>query len=368
MSADRDPGRIDAAIVGGGAAGLACGIFAARRAPALTIVVLDGARKLGAKILVSGGGRCNVTNRVVTAAGDRLYSGGCLRGGTWTNSCGSTSRDGCRSRFDLQPSRRNARPSPVVGHVEGVGPPRLAHQSGCADMRKYPLLLSALVATTLVSSACDKPRAWGEWNSIIAGVSNERWSDIEDVVYSALEPRIFTIRNEKMFRVTQQDPREEDWRQLKRFRQLLVIGSVDDPWVAEALEGLDRDTFNPPELLHAENVWAKGQRVSIILLEPTGGVEEVTTLLDPLYETLDAQYRRWVVQRMFMTPPDTALADSLTAEAGFTLLVPEVYYWRRADSVYVFRNDNPDPADLIRQVTVTWHNTDLSEVGEQEMV
>jgi len=31
------------------------------------VLVLDGARKLGAKILVSGGGRCNVTNRVVTA-------------------------------------------------------------------------------------------------------------------------------------------------------------------------------------------------------------------------------------------------------------------------------------------------------------
>ena len=36
-------------------------------------MVLDGARTLGAKILVSGGGRCNVTNRVVTA---RDFHGG----------------------------------------------------------------------------------------------------------------------------------------------------------------------------------------------------------------------------------------------------------------------------------------------------
>jgi predicted flavoprotein YhiN len=57
--------QTDIAIVGGGAAGLAAGIFAARRAPGLSIVVLDGAKKLGAKILVSGGGRCNVTNAVV---------------------------------------------------------------------------------------------------------------------------------------------------------------------------------------------------------------------------------------------------------------------------------------------------------------
>src|SRR5262245_58396537 len=34
--------------------------------PTLSVAVLDGARKLGAKILVSGGGRCNVTNAVVT--------------------------------------------------------------------------------------------------------------------------------------------------------------------------------------------------------------------------------------------------------------------------------------------------------------
>ncbi len=61
------------AIVGAGAAGLATAIFAARRGVPGPIVALDGARKLGAKILVSGGGRCNVTNRVVT---ERDFRGG----------------------------------------------------------------------------------------------------------------------------------------------------------------------------------------------------------------------------------------------------------------------------------------------------
>jgi predicted Rossmann fold flavoprotein len=57
----------DVAIVGGGAAGLATAIFVARRHPTWRVVLLDGAKKLGAKILISGGGRCNVTNDVVTA-------------------------------------------------------------------------------------------------------------------------------------------------------------------------------------------------------------------------------------------------------------------------------------------------------------
>ncbi|MCC7291039.1 MAG: NAD(P)/FAD-dependent oxidoreductase [Phycisphaerales bacterium] len=59
---------IDIAIIGAGAAGLATAIFAARELPAARIVAFDGARKLGAKILVSGGGRCNVTNVRVTPA------------------------------------------------------------------------------------------------------------------------------------------------------------------------------------------------------------------------------------------------------------------------------------------------------------
>lgn len=63
--------RIDLAIVGAGAAGLMAAIHAgreaARRGPGLRLLVLDGARSLGAKILVAGGGRCNVTHDAVDA-------------------------------------------------------------------------------------------------------------------------------------------------------------------------------------------------------------------------------------------------------------------------------------------------------------
>jgi predicted Rossmann fold flavoprotein len=55
----------DVAIVGAGAAGLATAIFARRASPSLNVLLLDGAVKPGAKILVSGGGRCNVTNTLV---------------------------------------------------------------------------------------------------------------------------------------------------------------------------------------------------------------------------------------------------------------------------------------------------------------
>jgi predicted Rossmann fold flavoprotein len=60
----------DLAIVGAGAAGLTAAIFAAEAARAadrstIEIVILEAAAKVGAKILISGGGRCNITNREV---------------------------------------------------------------------------------------------------------------------------------------------------------------------------------------------------------------------------------------------------------------------------------------------------------------
>ena len=59
---------IDLVIVGAGAAGLATAIFTRRADPRRRVVLLEGAKKPGAKILVSGGARCNVTNARVTEA------------------------------------------------------------------------------------------------------------------------------------------------------------------------------------------------------------------------------------------------------------------------------------------------------------
>jgi predicted flavoprotein YhiN len=62
------PDDSDITVAGAGAAGLATAIFTRRLNPALRVTVLEGARRPGAKILVSGGGRCNVTNAVVSDA------------------------------------------------------------------------------------------------------------------------------------------------------------------------------------------------------------------------------------------------------------------------------------------------------------
>lgn len=53
-------------IIGGGAAGLMCAIAAGRRGR--RVRVLEGSNKVGKKILMSGGGRCNFTNLEVSPA------------------------------------------------------------------------------------------------------------------------------------------------------------------------------------------------------------------------------------------------------------------------------------------------------------
>jgi len=50
----------DVIVIGGGAAGLMCAMRAGQRGR--KVLLLDHAEKVGKKILISGGGRCNFTN------------------------------------------------------------------------------------------------------------------------------------------------------------------------------------------------------------------------------------------------------------------------------------------------------------------
>ncbi len=50
----------DVIVLGGGATGLMCAIEAGKRGR--RVAVLEHAERIGKKILISGGGRCNFTN------------------------------------------------------------------------------------------------------------------------------------------------------------------------------------------------------------------------------------------------------------------------------------------------------------------
>jgi predicted Rossmann fold flavoprotein len=56
----QDPKSFDVLVLGAGAAGLLCAIEAGKRGR--RVAMLEGADRIGKKILISGGGRCNFTN------------------------------------------------------------------------------------------------------------------------------------------------------------------------------------------------------------------------------------------------------------------------------------------------------------------
>jgi len=226
--------------------------------------------------------------------------------------------------------------------------------------RLAPLAALAAVGTLLLAtSACDtRGVAWGDGNSIIAAATPELWAQIEDTVYSALEPTTLTVREEKKFTVTHVFPADSVWLNLRRFKQELLIGTEGDFWVAKALAAVDEDVnISPPQVLQVDNIWARDQKVTIALLSADGDhVEEISSLLPHLAQLFDDQYRIWVRRRMYVTGPDTALADTLLTQFGFSVQLPVVYLWTREDSVFRFRNDNPDPSELIREIMVTWRS------------
>ena len=219
--------------------------------------------------------------------------------------------------------------------------------------------LATLGACVLAVGGCDKTGAYGDVNSIIVGASMELWDEVGETVTTGLEPTIFTVRDERTFKVTHQDPLASDWGILREFTQVLLIGTLEDPWVAEAMEESAiaiTEPFGVPGVTQLYDVWARGQLVTVLLLSPGGGAAEVEAHVAELRELFDGQYRTYAHTRMFVSGRDSVLADTLRALGGFMLDLPRVYRWDYQDSVFMFRNDNPSPAELIREITVTWRS------------
>jgi len=216
---------------------------------------------------------------------------------------------------------------------------------------------ASVLALLLAMPACELPPAHGDANAFIVGATPTLWGQVEDVFLEAMEPTVQTVRNERPFRITHQDPTAlEDWGVLRRFRQVLVLGVVGDPWIDETLAVMEQPLESAPTVGQVLNVWARGQQVSVLLLPQTGQVEAVRQLSGELHSILDEQFRGYAVNRMFVSGEDLALEDSLLTNAGFSLRLPIVYQYSTRDSTFRFRNDNPSPAELIREVSVSWQS------------
>ncbi len=217
--------------------------------------------------------------------------------------------------------------------------------------RRWNLVWATL--SLAATAACDKPIAVGSVNNVMVAAPDSMWMALQPAVQASLEPRAFTVRDERIFEVGQVDPRSEEWSRLRNVRQILAIGEPADPWIAAALEEVDGPVPTAPALVQARNVWAQNQLVTVLLLPPASGASAAEPLIAEAGTRLVQQLEDYARTRMFVSGVDSVLADSLRQVAGFTLMLPSLYRLREVrPGVYEFRNDNPDPATLIRAVEV----------------
>ena len=227
---------------------------------------------------------------------------------------------------------------------------------------KKSMLLAPLALSILL--ACDKPNAMGEANSLIVIAADSLWQELEEDTYAVLEPVMFTTRDEKQYVVTGapfDDPAMVD---LKLFRNVIVFGGPDDPAMQEVATaaGVDLVSMVGGRVFQVEDLWARNQVVTGVYLQAGQEFRQWREALPAVLNAVDTRYREWVLQRMFVTPPDTALASDLERRFGFRIVVPSLYDrvargLEGGDSLVILRNDNPDPATLIRSVLINWRPT-----------
>ena len=237
-------------------------------------------------------------------------------------------------------------------------PPRRASTTLPRGVCAAPIVIGALAAVATLTG-CGNPQAMGEANSLIVLAADSLWEQLEDTTYAILEPTIFTTRDEKLFLVTHIDSTSQQFQYRKRFRNLIVFGIPADQDIMDvaAADGRTFEMVPQPQVFQAPDVWARGQTVTAVVMRPGQEIPSWTSQLPAVLAMVDSSYREWVRNKMFVTPPDTALAADLTRRFGFSMLVPTVYDRvvrpiADGDSLVILRNDNPDPSVLIRSILV----------------
>lgn len=231
---------------------------------------------------------------------------------------------------------------------------------------------SILTATTLgvalLVAGCQNSSsiAYGDANSIIVAAPESLWSAIDQDVRDVLEPPFFAVRNERAFEVTHIAPTEPEWGQLRFWRQVVILGQEDDPWMEPFVGKGDATQIGSARIVERESVWARGQRVTAVVLPAGGEVTAVREVLPTLYERFDERYRKYVVERMYASGVNAELGEQLREEASFSLTLPNVYrHWTEDGPVHAFVNDQSGRSQLIRAIAVTWREgTEAPSVEE----
>jgi hypothetical protein len=172
----------------------------------------------------------------------------------------------------------------------------------------------------------------------------------------ALEQRVFTTRPERKFEVTYLSVGDTLWEDMRIWQQVVVLGTRENDAVRRILDASPTPDVDPPAIVQAEEVWARIQLATALLLPSEGQADAVRGLLPELYDLLQRRYDEWVLERMYTTGVHDSLAQALSAY-GFTLQLPRVYLFSIADSLFRFGNPHRrGDTDLLRSMLLTWRS------------
>lgn len=225
--------------------------------------------------------------------------------------------------------------------------------------RRRSVRVTAIAAAALaLSTGCNKPPPLGKIDEIIVATPPHLWKALEPEIRAALEPRAFTVRDERMFDVAYLEPSDKVWDRRRRMRQVLLIGSKQQPLVAQAL-GRKGDELTPPVVVQRHDVWAKPQLVTIALLPEAAEAAELPKLLPKVGDVYQRQFGGLIRTRMTTNPPNELVAARLRQVGGFALKPPMSYESRQpGPNLFVFEDDTPGFGTMLRTITVASQRSD----------
>jgi hypothetical protein len=191
---------------------------------------------------------------------------------------------------------------------------------------------------------------------VVAVVSADRWNELEHAVSGAIERRVSGVSDERVFTVVHQDPYGEGWEERSRAPLLVLIGTLQDPWIQEAIAEAEPRPHEPG-LSRVLDLWAEGQVANVLVLLESGEDEELEEHLEGVYAQLHADLRGMVRAAMYAAGAQSELADTLWENEGFGILIPDTYAWSRSDSTFLFwpEGEGAD-VDVEQRIAVTWMN------------
>lgn len=216
-------------------------------------------------------------------------------------------------------------------------------------MKTLRLLLTP--ALVLLSACGSGSRgAVGEVTTIIVAAPQALWDAIGDSVMSALEPELFTVRDERAFEVSHVTPDDPNWNELQVFRQVVTFGAASDPWVQPVLDVAG----GTQGVVVANRAWARDQLAIAAVLPSSTDTEAALALVPRVAAVVDSAFRAHVLSRMYTSGADTLLRDTLRAAERISIVLPNVYNRVASEpGTHLFQNNTNVGGALARSVLIT---------------